>query len=291
MGINNIALTAGMQANLFNLQHTSKLMEQTQLRLSTGKRVNSALDDPLNYFAALGHTNRAADLTLRKDEMGEAVQTIKAADKGIESITDLINQAKTLAQSALSATTSTAAANYVTQFNEIRQQINSMAVDSGYKGNNLLTDDTTSAELSVKFNEDGTAALDIAGFDARVVDSGTASDIAIGYVTTAQWVSGDGTDFTIQSTGIEADIDELDTAINTLRSESSELATNLGIITARQEFTDGMIQTLREGANNLTNADMNEEGANMLMLQTRQALGTTALSMASQAAQSVLRLF
>jgi flagellin-like hook-associated protein FlgL len=291
MAMNNIALTAGMQANLFNLQQTSKLMEQTQLRLSTGKRVNSALDDPINYFAALGHTNRAADLTLRKDEMTEAVQTIKAADKGIESITDLINQAKTLAQSALSATTSTAASNYVTQFNEIRQQINDLAIDGGYRGNNLLTDDTTSAELSVKFNEDGTAALDIVGFDARVVDSGTESDIAIGAVTASQWIQGDGTDFTIMSTGIEADIDELDTAINTLRSESSELATNLGIITARQEFTDGMIQTLREGANNLTNADMNEEGANMLMLQTRQALGTTALSLASQAAQSVLRLF
>ena len=69
------------------------------------------------------------------------------------------------------------------------------------------------------------------------------------------------------------------------------MATNLGIITQREEFTNGMIETLSEGANKLTNADMNEEGANMLMLQTRQALGTTALSLASQAAQSVLRLF
>jgi flagellin-like hook-associated protein FlgL len=52
-----------------------------------------------------------------------------------------------------------------------------------------------------------------------------------------------------------------------------------------------MINTLSEGANKLTNADMNEEGANMLMLQTRQSLGTVSLSMASQAAQAVLRLF
>jgi flagellin-like hook-associated protein FlgL len=290
MAINNVTLTAGMQANLFNLQSTAKLMEQTQLRLSTGKRVNSALDDPINYFAALGHTQRASDLSIRKDEMSEAIQTVKAADKGIESITALIQQAKTLAQSALSATTSAAAANYVTQFNQIRQQVNDLAIDSGYKGSNLLTSDTN-AELTVKFNEGGSATLDLIGFDARVVDSGTNSQISFGSVATTDWVTGDGTDFTINQTVIDADIEELDTAISTLRSESSELSTNLSIITERQEFTDGMIQTLTEGANNLTNADMNEEGANMLMLQTRQALGTTALSLASQAAQSVLRLF
>ncbi len=289
MAISNISLTAAMQANLFNLQATQKLMDQTQLRLSTGKKVNSALDDPINYFAALGHTQRASDLSMRKDEMSEAIQTVKAADKGIESITNLIQQAKTLAQSALSAATSAAAANYVTQFNEIRQQINDLALDSGYKGSNLLTSDTN-AELTVKFNEAGTATLDLMGFDARIVDN-TNSEIYFGSVATADWVTGDGTDFTINQTNIDADIDELDTAISTLRSESIELSNNLSIITQRQEFTDGMIQTLREGANNLTNADMNEEGANMLMLQTRQALGTTALVLASEAAQSVLRLF
>ena len=113
MAINEVSLTAGMQTNLFNLQQTSKLMENTQLRLSTGKRVNSALDDPINFFAAQGHMQRASDLSARKDEMGEAIQLIKAADKGIESITTLIQSAKTLAQSALSATTSAAAANNV----------------------------------------------------------------------------------------------------------------------------------------------------------------------------------
>jgi flagellin-like hook-associated protein FlgL len=129
MAVNQISLTAGMQANLFNLQATAKLMEQTQLRLSTGKRVNSALDDPINYWAALGHMQRASDLSVRKDEMSEAIQTVKAADSGIESIVNLIQQAKTLAQSALSATTSAAAENYATMFNEVRQQINDMAID------------------------------------------------------------------------------------------------------------------------------------------------------------------
>ena len=83
----------------------------------------------------------------------------------------------------------------------------------------------------------------------------------------------------------------MDTAISTLRSNTQTLAANLNIITTRQSFTDSMINTLQTGADNLTLADMNEEGANMLMLQTRQSLGTTSLSMSSQAAQSVLKLF
>ena len=83
------------------------MMETTQTRLSTGKRVNSALDDPINFFAAQGHTQRANDLAMRKDEMSEAIQTIKAADNGISAITDMIASAKSLAQSAL-ATNSTA---------------------------------------------------------------------------------------------------------------------------------------------------------------------------------------
>jgi flagellin-like hook-associated protein FlgL len=222
--------------------------------------------------------------------MSEAIQTVKVADKGIESISALIQQAKTLAQSALSASTSASAANYVTQYNEIRHQINDLSLDSSYKGSNLLTADTV-AELTVKFNEGGSATLDLMGFDARIVDSGTNSQIHFSSVVTAEWVTGDGTDFTINQTNIDADIAELDAATAILRSEASEMATNLGIITQREEFTNGMIETMTEGANKLTNADMNEEGANMLMLQTRQALGTTALSLASQAAQSVLRLF
>jgi flagellin-like hook-associated protein FlgL len=95
----------------------------------------------------------------------------------------------------------------------------------------------------------------------------------------------------VDADAINAAITNLDLAKEGLRTESSKLSNNLSIITARQEFTQGMINVLKDGAAGLTNADMNEEGANMLMLQTRQALGTTSLSLASQAAQSVLRLF
>lgn len=277
MAMQPITLTSGMRANLVSLQNTNSLLETTQKRLASGKKVNSALDDPVAYFTALAHEQRATDLAGRKDEMSEGVQTVKAADAGIQSINTLIAAARSLATSALSADSTTATA-LMNQFNTVRTQIDDMAGDSGYKGVNLLGG--TSVSLTIKFDETGASKLGITGFDATTSTGG----LNIGSAT---WVSGT----TISSTSIEASITALDSAKDKLRTESSKLANNLGIITARQEFTQGMINVLKDGAAGLTNADMNEEGANMLMLQTRQALGTTSLSLASQAAQSVLRLF
>lgn len=275
MALNTINLTAGMRANLFSLQKTAKDMETTQNRLSTGLKVNTALDDPLNFFAAQEHRTRAGDLASRKDGMSEAIQTIKAANNGIESITNLIAQAKSLAQSALSAS-STDAGKLQDQFNEIMDQIDTVAVDSGYKGVNLLQ----GAVMTVQFAPSTDASkLGVIGFGDTTTEFGVTKSI-----TAAGWAASG-------STAIQTAIDGLETATDELRVQTKTLSSNLSVITAREDFTSKMINTLEDGAAKLTEADMNEEGANMLMLQTRQALGTTSLSLASQAAQSVLRLF
>lgn len=271
MAINDISLTAGMRSTLLNLQNTSELFDRTQVRLSTGKKVNTALDDPINYFAAKSHTDRATDLSELKDAMNEAIQTVKAADAGITAIEDLIAQAKSLAQSALASSDATERSNLAAQFDTLRGQIDDLAEDSGYRGTNLLQSDN----LQVIFNEDGTNSLTISGVDASSSGLGIAA-------ATNNWAN-DG--------DITAAIADLDTARDTLRTNAETLSSNLAVVETRKKFTDNMINTLTKGADNLTLADMNEEGANMLMLQTRQALGTTALSLASQAAQSVLRLF
>jgi flagellin len=159
MAMNNITLTSGMRQNLFSLQQTQTMMETTQTRLSTGKRVNSALDDPINFFAAQGHTQRAGDLAMRKDEMSEAIQTIKAADNGISAITDMIASAKSLAQSALATNDTTererfaAVRNHDDPDRELRD-------DSGYKGTNLL--DATQS-IVVSFDESGDSKLTVQG--------------------------------------------------------------------------------------------------------------------------------
>ena len=271
MALSNIALTSAMRANLYSLQKTNNLMELTQNRLSTGKKVNSALDDPIAYFAAEAHTQRASDLSGLKDEMSEGIQTITAANNGIEAITDLVASAKALAQAALSSSNTDERSAYATQFNDLLDQIDDLAGDAGYKGTNLLD----SNDLTINFNEDASSNLTVSGFDA------SATGLAIADAANAWVADGD----------ITAAIADLDTGRTTLRTESKDMSTDLSTVTIRQDFTDQMINTLSDGAANLTLADMNEEGANMLMLQTRQALGTTSLALASQAAQSVLRLF
>ena len=288
MALNTISLTPGMRANLFSLQQTSKDFEIVQKRLATGLKINSALDDPINFFTAQEHRLRASDLAARKDGMSEAIQTIKAANVGVENINTLIAQAKSLAQSALSVSATTDAETFATQYSTVLQQINMMAQDSGYKGVNLLQE----AQLTVQFaSEADTSYLNLTGFGDTTSEfnvDGLDTEMAAN-LTTSNWVQSGDT--SINTTNIEASIDNLEEAMNTLRVESKKLSSNLSVITAREEFTAQMINTLGDGASKLTEADMNEEGANMLMLQTRQALGTTSLSLASQAAQGVLRLF
>jgi flagellin-like hook-associated protein FlgL len=271
MAISDISLTSGMRNNLLALQKTSSQLAQTQDRLSSGKRVNSALDNPTNFFAAQGHLERASDLNDRKDGMSEGVQAIKAADNGIKAITALIQSAKGLASAAASTSDTLSQLTYESQFNQVASQITTLASDSGYRGTNLLTDGTLSIEFSQKT---GDANLTINGFKA---DAGT-----LGVSSATGW------DTVSNATQASANMDN---ALTTLRSKSSTLASNLSVITSRQDFTSSMINTLQQGSDNLTLADMNQEGANMLMLQTRQSLGTTALSLSSQAAQSILKLF
>ena len=389
-----ISLTAGMRSNLINLQSTAKLMEQTAVRLNTGKKVNSALDDPISYFTAKGHMSRAADLGTLKNGMSEGIQTITAANNSIESIIGLISAAKAKAESAKSADTGTTSdaimltlstvtagdvvtiggtgytataasaiplvanqfevgtgtfkneitamnlavqvnsvsetdgdiaatvkggslllasagstdltvdttltgavqfvasdsfsetlvaggdpvASLVSQYATLMSQIDQLQNDAGYKGINLLN---TTDTLTVSF--EGTNKLEVNGFNGTVAGLGVNARAG----GTAVGVDGDWT----TAGNIDADIALLDKAVKKLEAEASSLASSLSIVTTRQEFTANMMNTLSTGADNLTLADMNEEGANMLMLQTQQALGTSALSMAAQTAQAVLRLF
>lgn len=90
-----------MRSNLISLQNISKLQDQTQLRLSTGLKVNSAIDNPSSYYAAQSLSNRAGDLRSLLDAMGQGIQTIKAANEGIETAGELLNLAEVEVQNAM----------------------------------------------------------------------------------------------------------------------------------------------------------------------------------------------
>ena len=387
----DISLTASMRSNLLSLQQTQSLMDTTQERLSTGKKVNSAIDNPSSYYAAQSLTNRASDLSALLDSMGQAIQTIQAADEGIKTITEFAEQAKAVANSArdeaiktavdgtatvnkslaalgatdkitlsitgpdgvtqtktatmgsqtgatqvqgeigtkIKAADSTAIASAAVdtegnlvikanagykvaitkvegtnlgtagaftigkvastpaadanenaeasraklaeQFNNILAQIDKVANDSSYKGINLLQ----SNDLKVVFNEDRSSDLIVEGKDAS--STGLKISAAVN-----DWAT---------DADIETSIQQIEDAINELRTMSSEFGNNYSIVQSRESFTENMINVLEEGSDKLTLADMNEESANMLALQTRQQLAINSLSLASQAAQSVLKLF
>ena len=375
--MSDISLTASMRSNLLSLQNTQSLMDMTQERLSTGKKVNSAIDNPSSYYTAASLNNRASDLSALLDSMGQGIQTIKAADEGIEAITAFAEQAKALANTArdeaikvtegsveiefadgytaaaadkitftitnvvdgksetfdIGATasedaettletlatalagkdgvagaeaadgkisieaaagykievkagagafadkvTSTAANNgsanrvkSAAQFDSILAQIDQLAADSGYKGVNLLQ----SNNLKVVFNEDRSSSIEVVGVDAS--SEGLKIGKAVGGWQTDQ--------------DIDNAITAVEDAISTLRAYATDFGNNYSIVQNREDFTENLINVLEEGADKLTLADMNEESANMLALQTRQQLAVNSLSLASQAAQSVLRLF
>ncbi|MEW6451083.1 MAG: flagellin [Pseudomonadota bacterium] len=270
----DIVLSAGVRANLLQLQKTSEIITSTQNKLATGKRVNSALDNPINFFTAQGLSNRAGDLGNLLDSMSTGINTIQAANNGITAITKLVQSGQALVSQAQQTSDTTIRSGLATQFDAIRNQITQLAGDAGFNGINLL-DSNNSSNLTVTLNEGGTSSVSVSAVDF----SSAGLNIA---ASANSWAA--SADITAASTNLTS-------ALSTLRSQSQAFGSNLSTVQIRQDFTKAMINTLQSGADSLTLADSNEEGANLLALQTRQQLSTTALSLASQASQAVLRLF
>ena len=106
--MSDIILSSAVRSNLTSLQQTADLIAQTQTRLSTGKKVNSALDNPLNFFTSQSLSSRASDLNSLLDSVSNAVQTLNAASNGITSLTKLVQSAQAIAQQAQQSTATTA---------------------------------------------------------------------------------------------------------------------------------------------------------------------------------------
>jgi flagellin-like hook-associated protein FlgL len=465
--MSDITLSAGVRQNLLSLQNTADLMSTTQNRLATGKKVNSALDNPTNFFTSQSLSARANDLSSLLDGINNGIKTIEAADNGIKAITRLVESAQSTVKQAQQNNTSetstqiqggfsintngstgsttkaraenqtldnlglaandtlsltstdsngttsnftytvsatpanesvsdivaainasgvasaevtddgrlninsngnaslnltltdavgvhtgttgtdtvgTAAAadlsgvavfsnlgftevldvdgvdttntanndptdpggtdydvdfgtttgdvatlsvtnyaadsttadnsNLVAQFNDIRTQIDKLADDASFNGSNLINSATSSLTIALNEKRDSTKSeLTVDGADL------TSSGLSIASAAT------------LNSTESETLLDSLSAALGTLRDTATSLGSNLNTVKIREDFTKEMVNTLQTGADDLVLADGNEEAANMLALQTRQQLSSTALSLASQADQAILRLF
>src|SRR5215470_646870 len=373
----DIVLSSGIRANLLSLQNTASLIGKTQERLSTGLKVNSALDNPIDFFTASSLHATANNLGNLLDAVSNAIQTVQAANNGITSITKLVQSAQALVQQAQQSAASTAtvsgtvsglttassfavtSANTIlisdgtttatitstgnvtvqqiinavnnqagfkinaelsangnlqleatganaitisgsatptelaqfglasgttaagtvnatrsslaTQYNQLLSQIDQLASDSGFNGVNLLAGQS----LQVVFNVSRTSSLVLQGVTFNSAGLGI-SQSANNFQT---------------NTSLASAASQLTASLQTLQNQAASFGTNLSVIQIRQSFTSATINTLQTGADNLTLADNNQEGANLLALQTRQSLAETALSLAAQSQNSVLRLF
>ena len=375
--MSDITLTAGIRNNLLSLQQTSRDLTTTQEHLATGKKVNSAADNPSAYFTSQNLTNGANSLSSLLDQIGQGLQTINAATNGLQGITSLLQQALSTVQQAQSNPFSTAAAvtgtvsltggapsaaagnlllsvgtstatiaitsgealsaiesainsastttldgavsasdngsgdlvlsststaftvgsnatstglgigtgaitgtsttrtSLQTNYNTLLTQINQLASDAGYNGVNLIGGNN----LQINFNETATSSLTINGVNYNSAGLGLSS------------VSGASTGSFFDSSQLSSLVTNLNTAITNVQGQTETFGTNSSTISTRQTFTTNMINTLQTGASNLVAADQNQESANLLTEQTQQQLEISALSIANQANQSVLKLF
>jgi len=171
--------------------------------------------------------------------------------------------------------TSTTVTTLQSNFNGLLTQINQLASDASYNGVNLLGGDN----LTIDFNSNGSSSLTIDGVNFNAIGLGLST------------VSGSGAT-SFQNSGVLAStVTALNNAITQVQSQTETFGTNSAVISTRQTFETNMISTLQTGASNLVVADQNQESTDLLTEQTQQQLEISALSIANQANQSVLKLF
>jgi flagellin len=208
--MSGITLSASVRQNLLSLQSTADLLSTTQNRLATGNKVNSALDNPTNFFTAQGLNNRAGDINNLLDGIGNGVQILQAANTGITSLQKLVDSAKSIANQALQATS-----GYST-----KSQFSTTI--TGATADNLLPTDTaatvagavTGTIASASALTGATGGSFVAG-DTLIVNGTTIKVTATGAGTAASTTDPDGTINLNTTATVAATTDDLTTAIKT----------------------------------------------------------------------------
>jgi flagellin-like hook-associated protein FlgL len=303
----DITLSASVRGNLLSLQNTANLIGRTQDRLSTGLAVSSPIDGAVKFFQAKSLSSRATDLNERKDAIDQGVSALETVIEATTAIEDLVQQMKGIVDSARSGSVDERTESSK-QLNELVTQIQRLVDDASYQGLNLLN--STASTLSVRFSEKTDSKLDINGVNFNATEfyldsDGAALGVALQNASEASLIGTNlGFDqalesYTLSDASIlacfnaQADtvVKSLERTITNLRSKAATIAQNASILKIRLDFTSEYTNVLQEGSDKLTLADLNEEGANLLALQTRQQLGIQALSFAGQAEQSIIGLF
>ena len=237
--MSDISLTASMRSNLLSLQNTQSLMDITQERLSTGKKVNSALDNPSSYYTAQSLTNRANDLSSLLDSMGQGISTIKAADEAITSITEFVEQAKAIANQAKDTSIDaiesqgTFLEKTISQTLEITIEGVQNKVTINFSAS--AARDQTIESVATKIVEELNKATDdkgevIGGFDYKLSEDATSIKIISGKGVEAQVTGGDSTFFGMTFSGKTGSSERMEyqARFNSILSQIDQLAKDAG---------------------------------------------------------------
>ncbi|WP_454624070.1 flagellin N-terminal helical domain-containing protein [Bradyrhizobium cenepequi] len=238
--MSGIVLSASVRQNLLSLQSTADLLATTQSRLSTGKKVNSALDNPTNFFTAASLDNRASDINNLLDGIGNGVQVLQAANTGITSLQKLVDTAKSIANQALQATSGYSAKSTATS-----------AAVTGATATNLLGNADTAATVTgtAVTNLATTETTTAAGFangDSFTVNGKTITFATGGAAATAASTTDAAGNVTINLTytagATDTTVADVLSAINGITGGTSSIATNtLTLNNATTDKTNSII--------------------------------------------------
>ena len=231
-----ITLSSAVRSNLLSLQNTADLLGKTQERLATGKKVNSALDDPTAFFTASSLNSRASDLSRLQDFVGNAVQTIKAADEGITALTNLVETAEATARQALQSAGNTAVvtgtddlsgiADLGATIGAIDDTVTSFTVQVGTASavtitiadgdgiDDLLADINAVSDVTASLTSDGYLQIEATNGEDLILADGAGTPLADGGLglavgTTAAAENTDRTAFATQFDDLRTQIDQL----------------------------------------------------------------------------------
>ena len=285
----SIVLGTATQANLLALQNINSQLGITQGHLATGLAVASATDDAVKYFQSQQLTNRANDLSSRKSQIDQGIQSLTAATNGISSAISILQQMEGIVNGASTQTTAQRA-SAATQFNTLGQQLSTLLNDASYQGLNLIN--STASNLTLQFSLTSTSTLKITGQNllfSKLVTGGKGVGVGSKAATTLITVKFSNVSNKISK--FTAIYNALQTAVFKAQAAAQTLGTNVNFLQTRMSFTQAYMTTLNQGASDLTVADVNQESTNLVTLQTRQQLALESLSIATSSEQSVLRLF
>jgi flagellin len=271
----SINTNVGAMVALQNLNSTSSELMSTQNRISTGLKVGSAKDNGAAY--AIAQTQRATVTSLDavKDSLSRGASVVDVAISAGSAVSDMLTQLKEKALAAsdtsLDTTSRTALNN---DFVSIRDQIKKTLDNATFNGINLIGD--TPVAITALANADGSSVITVAAQDMTVGGSIITMSSASTFST---------------ATAANALLSDIDTSISNVSAALAKLGTSSKALENHATFVGQLQDSITQGVGNLVDADMAKESAKLQALQTKQALGVQALSIANQSTSIALSLF